>query len=401
VTSAANHKRAAEKLVTIAALAANSRLKGGHYQGLQQRGDSLHILVTGGCGFVGCHVARHFREQGHRITVMDNLVRRGSERNLEVLRRHGISFCHGDVRSSEDLANLPYGIEMVCDASAQPSVVTGYANPLFDISNNGFGAINVLEYVRARKIPLISWSSNRVYGADRLNALPRRETLTRFEYDADGWCKSPVDQRPTGFHPVHGISEGFSIDGGQRSIYGLSKLIMDAACQEYAQAYDLPMVVNRFGVLSGPGQFGQTDQGWVVWWIVAHWFQLPLTYLGWHGKQVRDVLFIEDMLDLVDKQVARIGEFRGEVFNVGGGAGNSVSLREATAMMQEISSRVAPVTIAELASKGDIVLYWTDNRKATHWLNWTPKIGLRDGFAQIFEWIRENEAELRSRYVAA
>jgi CDP-paratose 2-epimerase len=330
---------------------------------------------------------------------MDNLVRRGSERNLEALGRHGIKFCHGDVRNPEDLANLPHGIELICDASAQPSVVTGYANPLFDISNNGFGAINVLEYVRARKLPLISWSSNRVYGADRLNALPRRETAMRFEYDPDAWCKLPADQRPTGFHPLHGVSEEFSIDGGQRSIYGLSKLIMDAACQEYAQAYDLPIVVNRFGVLSGPGQFGQTDQGWVVWWAVAHWFQLPLTYLGWQGRQVRDVLFIGDMLELVDKQIARIREFRGEVFNVGGGAGNSVSLREATELMQEMSSREAPVTIAEQSRKGDIVLYWTDNRRAAQWLNWTPKVGLREGFTEIFEWIRENENELRSRYV--
>lgn len=333
--------------------------------------------------------------------MIDNLVRRGSERNLAVLGRHGIGFCHGDVRSPEDLTNLPHGIEFVCDASAQPSVATGYANPLFDISNNGYGAINVLEYVRARKIPLISWSSNRVYGADRLNALPRRETLTRFEYDSDAWCKWPTDRRPAGFHPVHGISEEFSIDGGQRSIYGFSKLIMDAACQEYAQAYDLPIVVNRFGVLSGPGQFGHTDQGWVVWWAVAHWFQLPLTYLGWQGKQVRDVLFIEDMLELVDGQIARIGEFRGEVFNVGGGARNSVSLREATVLMQDISSRVTPATISEQSRKGDIVLYWTDNRKAKEVLNWAPKIGLREGFTQIFEWIRENEDELRYRYVSA
>jgi CDP-paratose 2-epimerase len=359
----------------------------------------VHILVTGGCGFVGCHIARHLREQGHRITVMDNLVRRGSERNLAELSRRGISFCHGDVRSAEDLANLPPGIELICDASAQPSVVTGYGNPLFDISNNGLGAINILEYARLRKIPMIFCSSNRVYGADRLNALPRKETETRFEYDPDAWCKWAVDHRPTGFHPVHGISEEFSIDGGRRSIYGLSKLIADAACQEYAQAYDLPIVVNRFGVLSGPGQFGHTDQGWVVWWAVAHWFTLPLTYLGWQGKQVRDVLFVEDMLALVDIQIARIAEFRGEVFNIGGGVGNSVSLCEATAMMREISSCVAPVTISEISRKGDVVLYWTDSRKAAQQLNWTPKTCLRDGFTRIFEWIRQNEAELRSRYV--
>src|SRR4029077_4963724 len=136
---------------------------------------------------------------------------------------------HGDVRNSEDFASLPPGIDLICDTSAQPSVVSGYANPLFDIINNGLGAIRVLEYARPRRIPLIFWSSNRVYGADRLNALPRRETPTRFEYDPDAWNRLPLERRPAGFHPVHGVSEEFSIDGGHRSIYGLSKLIADVA----------------------------------------------------------------------------------------------------------------------------------------------------------------------------
>ena len=361
----------------------------------------MHLLVTGGCGFIGSHVALHLREKGHKVSVMDNLVRRGSEKNITVLERQGVSFFHGDVRNPEDLGNLPGGIELICDASAQPSVVTGYTNPLFDITNNGFGAIHTLEYARPRRIPLIFWSSNRVYGADRLNALPRRETPTRFEYDPDAWNRSPVEQRPSGFHPIHGISEEFSIDGGQRSIYGLSKLIADAACQEYAQAYDLPIVVNRFGVISGAGQFGHTDQGWVVWWAIAHWFQLPLTYLGWEGKQVRDVLFVEDMLEVLDLQIKKITRFRGEVFNLGGGAANAVSLREATAAMQEISSRTSPITVSDKARQGDIALYWTDNRKAAQQLDWKPKTDLRTGFVRIFDWIRENEPDLRSRYVSS
>jgi CDP-paratose 2-epimerase len=358
----------------------------------------LHVLVTGGCGFIGSHVALHLREAGHKVTVMDNLVRRGSERNLPILAHQGVSFFHGDVRNPEDLENLPSGIELICDTSAQPSVVTGYANPIFDITNNGLGAIHILEYARQRKAALIFWSSNRVYGADRLNALPRRETQTRFEYDPETWEKVPVEKRPAGFHPVHGVSEEFSLDGGQRSIYGLSKLIADAACQEYAQAYDLPVVVNRFGVLSGQGQFGHTDQGWVVWWAVAHWFKLPLKYLGWQGKQVRDVLFVEDMLALLDRQLKQLPKFRGDVFNVGGGQANSVSLREATTIMQEMSTRTAPVTQTDQARKGDIVLYWTDNRKATAQLGWKPETNLRTGFGRIFDWIRDNEGELRERY---
>jgi CDP-paratose 2-epimerase len=358
----------------------------------------LHILVTGGCGFIGLHVATHLREKGHTVSALDNLVRRGSEANLAVLAHHGISFHHGDVRNPEDLANLPSNIDLICDTSAQPSVVTGYANPFFDINNNGLGAINILEYARVRRIPLVFWSSNRVYGADRLNDLPRSETATRFEYDLNAWSRMPVDQRPAGFHPVHGVCEDFSIDGGQRSIYGLSKLIADAACQEYAQAYDLSIVVNRFGVISGVGQFGHADQGWVVWWAIAHWFKLPLTYLGWQGKQVRDILFVEDVLSLLDLQISKLSSFRGEVFNVGGGAANSISLREATTSMEEISSRSTSITQSDKARKGDIVLYWTDNRKALNALGWQPSTDLPTGFKRIFDWIRKNEAELLTRY---
>jgi CDP-paratose 2-epimerase len=359
----------------------------------------LHVLITGGCGFIGSHVALHLREAGHKITVMDNLVRRGSERNLPILSHHGISFFHGDVRNPEDLENLPSGIELICDTSAQPSVVTGYANPLFDITNNGLGAIQILEYARRHKAALIFWSSNRVYGADRLNALPHRETPTRFEYDPEAWNRLPVEQRPTGFDPEHGVSEDFSIDGGQRSIYGLSKLIADAACQEYSHAYDLPIVVNRFGVISGPGQFGKADQGWVVWWALAHWFKLPLTYLGWEGKQVRDVLFVDDMLGALDRQIKQLNHFRGEVFNLGGGSANAVSLCEATQMMQELSSRSTSIGHTDQVRKGDIALYWTDNRKASQKLNWQPKTNLRAGFTRIFTWIRENEIELRAANV--
>jgi CDP-paratose 2-epimerase len=365
----------------------------------QKGASSLHVLVTGGCGFIGSHVALHLHEKGHRVSVMDNLVRRGSERNITVLSRHGVTFFHGDVRNPEDIENLPADIELICDTSAQPSVVAGYANPLFDITNNGIGAIHILEYARPRKIPLIFWSSNRVYGADRLNALPRRETSTRFEYDPEAWGHLPVEQRAAGFHPLHGVSEGFSVDGGQRSIYGLSKLIADAACQEFAQAYDLPIVVNRFGVISGAGQFGHTDQGWVVWWAIAHWFNLPLTYLGWQGKQVRDVLFVEDMLALLDAQIRQMNQFRGEVFNLGGGPANAISLCEATRAMQEISSRSTSVTQSEQPRKGDIVLYWTDNRKAGQKLGWQPRIDLHTGFTRIFEWIRMNETELREHHV--
>jgi len=358
----------------------------------------VQILITGGAGFVGSDLAVRLSEQNHRVVVMDNLVRRGSESNLEKLAHHGVTFVHGDVRNPEDFLNLPRGIEFVCDTSAQPSVVSGYSNPLFDISNNSLGVIRVLEFVRERGCPLIFFSSNRVYVADRLVNLPRRETATRIEWDLQTWKQIPAESRPRGFDPLHGVSEEFAVDGGQRSIYGLSKLIADLACQEYAHAFDIPIVVNRFGVIAGTGQFAKLDQGWVVWWAIAHYFRLPLKYIGWNGKQVRDILFLEDVCDLVELQINQIDRFRGDVFNLGGGAANSLSLREGTSLLEGKLGHGTTITAEESVRKADLPIYYTDNRKASKALNWQPTVGIDQGFDRILAWIRDNQATLRSRY---
>jgi CDP-paratose 2-epimerase len=360
----------------------------------------VHVLITGGCGFAGSRLALYLSDQGHRVTAMDNLVRRGSETNIERLQRHGVAFVHGDVRNAEDFANLPNDIEFVCDASAQPSVVSGYANPVFDITNNAVGVVRVLQFARDRFSPLIFFSTNRVYSADQVNALPRREGATRLEWDANVWSELPAKQRVRGFDPAHGISEEFSVDGAGHSLYGASKLMADVACQEYGQAFDLPIVVNRLGVISGSGQFGKVDQGWVVWWAIAHSFGLPLKYIGWKGKQVRDVLFIEDVCRLVDLQIRRIGEFRGEVFNVGGGAANALSLVEATQFLERRLGRSATVAHEDMPRKADMAIYITDNRKAERVLGWTPQVRIGEGLEAILSWIGKNDVEMRARYAA-
>jgi CDP-paratose 2-epimerase len=358
----------------------------------------VHILITGGAGFVGSQLAVRLSEKNHRLVAMDNLVRRGSESNLEKLAQHGVTFVHGDVRNPEDFLNLPDGIEFICDTSAQPSVVSGYGNPVFDITNNSLGVVRVLEFARQHRCPLIFFSSNRVYVVDRLLDLPRREAATRIEWDAEAWRNIPVERRPPGFDPVHGVSERFATDGGQRSIYGLSKLIADLACQEYAQAFDMPVVVNRFGVIAGTGQFAKLDQGWVVWWAIAHYFKLPLQYIGWNGKQVRDILFLEDVLNLVELQMNQIGRFRGDVFNLGGGCANSLSLREGTTLLEQKLGHGTAIATEESIRKADLPIYFTDNRKAAGALNWKPSVTIDQGFDRILAWIRANEATLRARY---
>ena len=361
----------------------------------------MKVLITGGCGFLGSTLAFYLHERGHDVVAMDNLVRRGSESNIARLQEHGVAFVHGDVRCPEDFVGLPKGIELICDASAQPSVVSGYTNPMFDLTNNTLGVIHVLEFARERSCPLIFCSTNRVYSADRINALPRRESETRLEWDAAAWRNLPAECRPSGFHPEHGVSEEFSLDGAGRSIYGVSKLMADVVCQEYADAFDIPVIVNRLGVITGAGQFGKIDQGWVVWWAVACWFGLPLKYIGWGGKQVRDILFVEDVCRLVDAEIGQLGRLRSGVFNAGGGAANSLSLVEATQLLEKKLGRSMSISHIDRPRKADTAIYITDNRKAERVLGWKPKVNLAEGMDSILAWIGENEAKLNLRYRSA
>ena len=160
----------------------------------------------------------------------------------------------------------------------------------------------------------------------------------------------------------------------------------------------MPIVVNRFGVIAGTGQFAKLDQGWVVWWAIAHYFKLPLKYIGWHGKQVRDILFLQDVCALVELQINQMERFRGDIFNLGGGAANSLSLREATELLEQKLGYGTTLTTEDSIRKADLPIYFTDNRKAVRILQWQPKVSIDEGLGQILAWIRANEAILRSRY---
>lgn len=356
----------------------------------------MKVLITGGAGFVGSQLALHLKERGHTVVVFDNLVRRGSEINLPLFKRHGIEFIHGDVRNREDLHSVPARIDLICETSAQASAVTGYANPLFDLTNNTFGLVNVLEFARQHGAGVIFWSTNKVYSGDKVNAFPRKEEDTRWVYDREALANIDL---PQGFAPDFGFSEDFSVDGGQHSIYGLSKVMGDLACQEYADAFGVRTVVNRFSCLAGKGQFGKSEQGWVTWWAVAFHFGLPLKYIGWGGKQVRDVLFIEDLCRLVELQMDNLERIAGQVYTVGGGISRTLSLVEATALVQESFAREVPIAVDDSPRKADHCIYYSDIRKAERDLGWSPQVKINDGFERIVEWVRANEELLRPLYM--
>ncbi len=345
----------------------------------------MNVLVTGGCGFVGFNLCRFLKENGFGVVAMDNLVRKGVEISKEIIEKEGIDFVHGDVRCAEDLNNVTKKIDLILNTAADPSAVEGYANPYFDVNNNFNSVINVLEFARKRKIGMIQWSTNKVYSGDRVNAIPVREMETRLEFDDKNY--------------EHGINEDFTIDGREHSIYGVTKAASDIFCQEYSHAFDFPVIVNRFSCLGGEWQWGVPKQGWFSWWPIAFTYKKPLTYIGWNGKQVRDVLYIDDLNELILKQIKQLDNFRGDVFNVGGGKKFTISLIEATKYLEKKFGYKADVKIEPQTRRSDHRVYYSDIRKASSTFNWKPKVSPEEALDRISAWARTNKSLLDRIYL--
>ncbi|MFC1705457.1 NAD-dependent epimerase/dehydratase family protein [Planctomycetota bacterium] len=354
----------------------------------------MEILITGGAGFVGASLAFHFREAGKQVTVFDNLFRRGGEHHLARFSQMGITFVHGDTRNPEDLDRLPgRRYDLLLECAAQRSSVYREANPAFEIRSNFLGLMNCLELARREHIPVIFWSTNKVYGGDRVNALPKRETDTRFE-----WETPPGGTVERGFDPRHGFSHEFDVDGGNHGLYGCAKLCADLMCQEWFHAFGIPIVVNRFSCLAGPGQFGQASLGWLAWFAIAAALDLPVEYFGWKGKQVRDVLFLPDLRRLIELQVENVEAIAGSVLNVGGGRERTLSPIEASHL---IGSRFRPlrsITVRDAPRRGDHAIYISDLRPATELLGWKPEVTVEAGCDEIFRWVTDHKAELAQLY---
>lgn len=357
----------------------------------------MKVLITGGAGFVGANLAVYLTNNGYEVIVMDNLVRRGSELNIEYLKSHGIKFVHGDVRCTEDFIQLPV-VDFICECSAQPSATEGYNNPVFDITNNTIGLMNVLEYARKNNSGVIYWSTNKVYSADVANAIPIIEKETRWEWNKDElleWCEQEFIK---GFNPNRGFDSTLPIDGGQHSIYGLSKLMGDLMCQEYYDAFGVKTVCNRFSCLYGPRQWGKCEQGWVTWFAIAYYFKLPLQFFGWKGKQVRDALHIMDICTLVKAEIENIDKIAGKTFNIGGGINNTISLIEACSMLEKMTGNSVAVDILPDIRKADHCVYISDIQKIQTAIGWSPTIGIEEGYKDVLEWIKENELILKQMY---
>mgnify|MGYP001596426635 FL=1 len=299
----------------------------------------------------------------------------------------GVEFVRGDVRNPADLDAVG-PVELVIECSAEPSVQAGItSSPRYVIDTNLVGAINCFEYAREQKAGVVFLSTSRVYPIEKLAALQYVETPTRFEL---------TDAQPFEGASARGVAETFPLDG-PRSIYGATKLSAELLLQEYSAQYGIPAVIDRCGVIAGPGQFGKVDQGVVTLWAARHHFGGALSYIGYGGagKQVRDVLHVDDLLRLVLIQIEQLDAYRGEVFNVGGGAENAVSLRELTEKCAGLSGRTLEIASVPETRAADVPIYVTDNGKISARTGWRPEKSVDDVLADVFWWLKQNEAELR------
>ncbi|MBN8868861.1 MAG: NAD-dependent epimerase/dehydratase family protein [Solirubrobacterales bacterium] len=342
------------------------------------------ILITGGAGFVGSSLAISLAEShpDSEVIALDNLYRRGSELNLDRLAAAGVEFVRGDVREPGDLASFA-DIDALIECSAEPSVMSGTdGDTSYVYETNLTGAYNCLELARRAGCQFIFLSTSRVYPMAGLRQAALVEEATRFEL---------ATEQPAAGWSAAGVSEEMPLEGA-RTFYGTTKLSAEFLCAEFSAQFGLPVVVNRCGVVAGPWQMGKVDQGVFTHWMLAHEFEKPLSYIGFggSGKQVRDLLHVDDLVDLIEEQLADPEGWAGQTFNVGGGRDVSLSLVEASRICARLTGHELEVGAVPEDRDGDVPLYISDCSRLFAHTNWRPKRDAECVLADILGWIRSD-----------
>lgn len=344
------------------------------------------VLVTGGAGFIGSHLCCGIasRHPHWQIVALDNLHRRGSELNLERLKKSGVKFIHGDVRLPFDWPEFNSGPRYIIHCAAETSVLLDAGeNPGYAVESNLIGTYHCLEYARCHDSTIVFISTSRTYPINRIESLPFLELQTRFDL--------PKDFTNPGISYV-GVTEDFEMNGA-RSLYGCTKLSSELLLEEYVAAYGLKTIINRCSVVSGPGQMGKVEQGVFALWVAAHYFKQPLTYIsyGGNGKQVRDFLHIDDLVDLICWQLQNMDEIAGKTFNVGGGRSNSLSLVELTTLCRNVTGNAVQIRSLPQNRQNDIRWYISDIHKISSTCDWIPKHNTSQMVQDVLSWLKDEE----------
>ena len=347
------------------------------------------VLITGGAGFVGSNLALLWKRSrpDDEVVAFDNLHRAGSELSIPRLQAGGVRFQHGDLRNPEDLATLG-AAQLVIDCAAEPSVQAGQGDDSEGlVRNNLLGTLNCLEFCRRHDAGIVFPSTSRVYPIAPLRALPLESRGQRLDLPTDaeglGWSQQ-------------GIRSDFPMRGS-RSLYGATKFASELLVEEYHALHGLPAVIYRCGVLAGPWQLARVDQGFLALWAARHLWGGPLDYRGFGGtgQQVRDVLHVEDLFDLIERQVPDLEHLGAATFGVGGGHDNSVSLRELSLLCAERCERKLEIGSVKETHPADVPWFVNDNREIEASTGWKPRRDLGCVLDDVFDWLRAASPQLK------
>ncbi len=345
----------------------------------------MKIIIIGGAGFIGVNTAQFFlnkQDENYEVIVYDNCSRPGSQDNIDWLtNNYQVKFEHGDIRNYEKLESFlqeHQDVDVIIHLAAQVAVTTSVKNPRMDFETNLSGTFNILEALRNNEMApfLIYASTNKVYGP--LEELPCKETDTRYEFTEN----------------VQGISETMNLD--LYSPYGCSKGAADQYVRDYNRIYDIPAVVFRQSCIYGPHQYGFEDQGWIAWMIIASLLRRKITIYG-TGKQVRDILYVSDLIKAYDQAIKNKDKCRGRIFNIGGGPDNSISLLEFIKSIEEING--TPVDYNhEDWRPGDQKIFISNNSRLLNEIGWFPQTSYTKGLQQAYNWIKDNLGSIRNYF---
>jgi CDP-paratose 2-epimerase len=345
----------------------------------------MKVLVTGGAGFVGSHVSEYYAKKGDDVVVFDNLSRAkllgydasNAMYNWNYLERYdNIELIKGDIRDAEAIKESSQDVDAIVHTAAQTAVTTSLTDPRTDFEVNAVGTFNVLEAARLSKSNpcVVFCSTNKVYG-DNVNKIPVRDGGSSYEFASEDFR--------------NGIPETFSTDICEHTPYGASKLTGDIYVQDYAQRNEIDAAVFRMSCIYGTRQFGVEDQGWVAWFTIATLLRKPLTIFG-DGKQVRDVLYVTDLVKVYDAFIQRRDKIHHGVYNVGGGQNDKMSLLELIEMLRGATGMKSSLSFDKWRPS-DQKVYISDISKAAFELGWKPKVSPKDGVTKLAEWVKENK----------
>ena len=334
----------------------------------------MKILITGGCGFVGTNLALFLHSKGYKIDCLDNLSRKGSKYNYKFLRNKRIKNYNFDIYNYKKIQKLPK-YDLIIDCCAEAAVEISKKDVDGVINTNFLGTLNILKKAKKDNSKIIFLSTSRVYPIKNMNNIIKKKIIS---------SKIKINK-------TFGENDNLQ---GPKTIYGLTKLSSEMLIEEFAYAFDLKFIINRCGVISGPLQFGKQDQGFVSLWIWRHLKKKKMKYIGYGGlgNQVRDVLHINDLNELIDLQIRKINTINNKIFTVGGSKKSYTSLRQLTRICEKITNNKIKFNKVVKTSIYDIPYFITNNNLVTKTYGWKPKRNILKVVSDTFLWLKNNES---------